>query len=70
MRKLSECKNFFNDLFFNCLNENGFNKSPLDCTERAQFETFCNTLHFIYGQEFENVKARWTQEALKELYSN
>lgn len=70
MRKLTECKEFFKDLYCDCLNENGFEESPCECTERAQFETFCNTLHFIYRQEFENVKARWTQEALKEFYSN
>lgn len=69
MRKLSECKNYFNDLLFNCLDENGFDKSPFDCTERAQYETFINTLKFVYGNEFESVRPTWTQEALNEYYS-
>ena len=44
MRKLSECKNYFKDLLFNCLDENGFDKRPFDCTERAQYETLVTTL--------------------------
>lgn len=69
MRKLSECKNYFKDLLFNCLDENGFDKNPFDCTERAQYETFINTLKFVYGTEFENIRPTWTQEALNEYYS-
>ena len=69
MRKLSECKNYFYDLFFNCLYENGFEKNPFDCVERARFETFTNTLKFIYGNEFESIRPTWTQEALNEYFS-
>lgn len=29
MRNLSECKNYFKDLFFNCLDENGLKKVRL-----------------------------------------
>lgn len=29
MKKLSECKVFFKDLFFDCLDENGFEKARL-----------------------------------------
>lgn len=68
MRKLSECKEFFKDLYFNCLDENGFERNPLECTERTQFETFCNTLNFIFGHEFENIRPIWTQESLNEYY--
>ena len=60
---------YFKDLLFNCLDENGFEKSPFDCTERAQYETFTNTLKFIYGNEFESIRPTWTQEALNEYYS-
>ena len=70
MRNMSECENYFKNLFFNCISENGFEKSPFDCTERAQFETLINTLKFIYGAEFESVRPTWTQEALNEYYSN
>ena len=69
MKKLSECKVFFKDLFFDCLDENGFEKSPFECTERAQFEIFVNTLNFIYGNDFEVVRPLWAKEALNEYYS-
>lgn len=70
MKKLSEYKNFFQCTFFNCLDEKGFDKSPFDCTERAQYETLVTTLKFIYGAEFENIRPTWTQETLNEYYSS
>lgn len=69
MKKLSECKELFKDLFFNCLDEKGFEKSPLECTERARIEMFCDTLNFIYDQEFKSMCPIWTHEALNEYYS-
>lgn len=70
MKQLSECKEFFNDLFFNCLDNAAFEKSIFDSTEKAQFETLCDTLKFVYGSAFETIRPTWTQEALNEYYSN
>lgn len=68
MKKLQECKTYFNDLFFNCLDCGAVEKSIFDSIEKAQFETLCDTLKFIYGAEFENIRLTWMQEALNEYY--
>lgn len=69
MRKLSECRNFFEDLFLDCLETDALGKSDLYCYEKNRYDTFCDTLRFIYGQEFEAVQPSWAQAALYEFYS-
>ena len=40
-----------------------------ESTEKARYETFCETLKFIYGADFENIMPNWSNDALKEFYS-
>lgn len=69
MRKLSECKNFFEDLFLDCMEADAMDKSIMDCYEKNRYDTFCDILRFIYGQEFEAVRPSWAQAALNKFYS-
>ena len=69
MKKVIECKEYFKDVLTNCLAENALGKSKFESTEKAMFETLCETLKFVYGDEFEHLKAIWTQETLNEFYS-
>lgn len=69
MKSLSECKEYYKDLYMNCLAADGFDKDKFSCTELAQFETHKNTLEFIYGNEFRTAEKLWQREALKEFYS-
>ena len=65
MKQLSDCKEYFNDLLFNCLDNEAFEKSIFDSTEKAQFEMLCNTLKFVYGSAFEaDMGARSTKRIL------
>lgn len=70
MKQLSDCKEYFNDLLFNCLDAGACGKNIYDSTEKAQFETLCDTLKFVYGSAFEAIRPTWTQEALNKYYSN
>lgn len=70
MKKINDCKEYFKDIFINCLKENAFEKSQFESTERARFEMFCETIKFVYGDEFDRARSIWTQEALNEFYSN
>ena len=70
MKKLAECKERFKDLHMNCLQERAFEKSAFDSTEKARFETFCETLKFIFGDQFTKVEPVWAQESLNEFYSH
>lgn len=69
MKNLSECKEYFNDLYMDCLKTNSFGKSIFESTEKARYETFCETLNFIYGTDFKNIKANWANDASNEFYS-
>lgn len=69
MKNLSECKEYFNDLYMDCLKTNSFGKSIFESTEKARYETFCETLKFIYGAVFENIMPHWANDASKEFYS-
>lgn len=69
MKTLNECKEYFKDLYMDCLEENAFEKSTFESTERARFEMFCDTLKFIYGENFKTVQPIWAQDALNEFYS-
>lgn len=69
MKNLNECKEYYKDLYMNCLAVDGFNKNKFNCTELAQFEAHKNTLAFIYGEEFDNIERIWQKETLKEFYS-
>lgn len=64
MKKIAECKEFFKDLYMNCLMENAFEKNVFDSTEKARYEMFCETMKFVYGEEFERIKPTWIQELL------
>lgn len=70
MKKITECKEYYKDILINCLVEDALGKSIFESTEKAMFETLCNTLKFVYGKEFEYLKLTWTQETLNEFYSN
>ena len=68
MKKLNECKAYYQDNFVNMIAENSAEKSIYESTEKAIFETLHNTLRFIYGGEFEKLEALWKREALNEYY--
>ena len=40
-----------------------------ESTEKARYETFCETLKFIYGEDFKNIMPNWSNDASKEFYS-
>lgn len=69
MKKLSECEEYYKDLYFDCLTENAFEKSIFESTSLARFEMFCETLEFVYGTEFNQIKPIWSQEELNDFYS-
>ncbi len=69
MKNLAECKEYFKDLHMDCLQENAFEKSGYESTEKARFETFCETLKFIFGEQFTRIEPTWAQESLNEFYS-
>lgn len=46
-----------------------FEKSIFESTEKARYETFCETLKFIYGEDFKNIMPNWSNDASKEFYS-
>lgn len=69
MKKLEECKEFYKDLYFNCLASNAFCKNIFESTDLARYEMFCETLKFIYCDDFENVRPVWSNEAAEEFFS-
>lgn len=44
-------------------------KKHFESTEKARYETFCETLKFIYGEDFKNIMPNWSSDASKEFYS-
>ena len=69
MKSLSECKEYYKYLYMDCLENDSFEKSIFESTEKAKYETFCETLQFIYGADFKNIMPNWSNDALKEFYS-
>lgn len=69
MKNLSECKEYYKDLYMDCLENDSFEKSIFESTEKARYETFCETLKFIYGEDFKNIMPNWSNDASKEFYS-
>jgi len=69
MKNLSECKEYYKDLYMNCLENDSFEKSIFESTEKARYETFCETLKFIYDEDFKNIMPNWSSDASKEFYS-
>lgn len=69
MKKLNECKEYFKDLHMTCLEENAFEKNIYESTSLARYEMFCETMKFIFGEEFNQISMQWTQESLNEFYS-
>ena len=70
MRKLNECKEYFKDLYIDCLASNAFGKSKFESPDIARYEMFCETIEFVYGTDFKQIKPIWSQEASNEFYSN
>lgn len=68
MKALYECKEYFEDLYMDCLEDHAFRKSVFESTDLAKFNTLCETLRFIYGADFEYIRPTWIQEALNEFY--
>ena len=68
MKKLHECKEYFKDVYTDCLAENAFEKSIFESTERARYEMQFEVLEFIYGEDFKKVVNSWQQEALHEFF--
>ena len=69
MKKIEECKEYYKDLYYNCLESNAFEKNIFDSTDLARYETFCETLKFIYSDSFEAIRPEWASEAAKEFFS-
>lgn len=69
MKNLSECKEYYKDLYMDCLKKDSFEKSIFESTEKSRYEAFCETLKFIYGADFENIMPNWANDASKEFYS-
>lgn len=69
MKNLSECKEYYKDLYMDCLENDSFGKSIFESTEKARYDTFCEVLKFIYGSDFESIKLSWANDASKEFYS-
>jgi hypothetical protein len=69
MKNLYECKEYYKDLYMDCLSSNSFGKSIFESVDMARYEMFCDTLKFIYGKEFEKVETLWSDEAIKEYYT-
>ena len=70
MKSLIDCKEYYKDLYIDCLKYDAFSKSIFESTEKARHEMFCETLLFIYGAEFDKISQVWSQEALNEFYKN
>nr|DAV18996.1 MAG TPA: hypothetical protein [Bacteriophage sp.] len=68
MKDLSECKEYYKDLYMDCLKNDSFEKSIFESTEKARYEAFCETLKFIYGADFANIMPNWANDAAKEFY--
>lgn len=68
MKELHECKEYFKDIYTDCLTENAFEKSIFESTERARYEMQFEVLEFIYGKDFKKVVNSWQQEALHEFF--
>lgn len=69
MKKLEECKEYFKDLYMDCLQEDAFEKNVFESTALARYEMFCETLKFIYGSDFKSARSRWTSEAANEFFA-
>lgn len=63
MKKLEECRAYFEDVYMDMLD------TYLDSEESKRFETFEETLTFIYGDEYKRIAPRWKQDALNKYYS-
>lgn len=60
MKRLEECRAYFEDVFMDMLD---------DSEEEKRFEMFEETLIFIYGDEYKRIEPRWKQDALNKYYS-
>lgn len=69
MKKISDCKEYFKDVFMDCLEENALKKNKFESTENVRFEMLCETLKYIYGEDFNKIRPTWTQKASNEFYS-
>ena len=69
MKELSECKNWFKELYMNVLDAGGFYEVDM-YTNRdiTRYNMFITALEFIYGTEFNKVRSEWIKEAIEEYY--
>lgn len=58
MKKLEECRAYFEDVYMDMLD------SRANSDEDKRFEMFEETLTFIYGDEYKRIEPHWKQDAL------
>ena len=60
MKKLEECKAYFEDVFMDMLDS---------YEESKRFEMLEETLSFIYGDEYKWIEANWKHECAQKYFS-
>lgn len=66
MKKLEECRAYFEDVYMDMLDTLDTNAKS---DEEKLFNMFEETLAFIYGDEYKRIEPRWKQDALNKYYS-
>lgn len=69
MKTLTECKEYYKDMYMDVLAVEGFEKSRFECAELAEYNAHRETLGFVYGAEFDRIERIWKREALNEYYT-
>ena len=65
MKTLQECEKYYKKCYLKWIESIKENERDLETIRHIQ-----DTLHFIYGSDFEIVEPRWAQETLNYYYSN
>ena len=63
MKKLEDCKAYFQDVYTDWLESDRYGKELDRCTMISE------TLRFIYGASFETIEPIWRKEALDAYYA-
>lgn len=63
MKKLEECRAYFEDVYMDMLD------TYTDSDEEKRFKTFEEALTFIYGDEYKRIAPHWKQDALNKYCS-
>lgn len=66
MKKLEECKPYFEDVLFNVL-DSGSSFEP-ENPEYARYDAMCVTLKVVYGDEFKSALPKWVRDGMAEYY--